>query len=58
MIFRLLRRSSNQAVIDRLHGEIVAAARQPALYVDYGVPDTLEGRFEMLALLATILCGA
>ena len=26
------------------------AARRPALYLDYGVPDTLQGRFEMVAL--------
>jgi cytochrome b pre-mRNA-processing protein 3 len=54
MIFGLFRRSSNQAVIDRLHGEIMAAARQPTLFLDFGVPDTLEGRFEVLSLLATI----
>lgn len=29
---------------------IVAQARQPAFYVGFGVPDTAEGRFEMLAL--------
>lgn len=27
-----------------------AAARRPALYLRHGVPDTLQGRFEMLAL--------
>jgi cytochrome b pre-mRNA-processing protein 3 len=30
------------------YGSIVAAARAPELYADYGVPDTIEGRFEML----------
>ncbi len=29
---------------------IVAQARQPALYSDLGVPDSADGRFEMLAL--------
>lgn len=32
------------------YGSIVAAARNPALYSELGVPDTLEGRFEMLVL--------
>jgi cytochrome b pre-mRNA-processing protein 3 len=33
-----------------LYGEIVSAARTPAFYRDIGVPDTVEGRFEMIAL--------
>ena len=55
MIFAMFRRSGNQKVIDRLHGDIVAAVRQPALYADYGVEDTFEGRFELLTLFATLL---
>ena len=31
-----------------LYGSIVTAARQPALFSEYGVPDTVEGRFELL----------
>ena len=53
-VFGLFRRSRNEALIDRLHGEIMAAARQPALFLDYGVADTVEGRFEALCLVATI----
>ena len=33
-----------------IYGSIVASARQPAFYAACGVPDTREGRFEMLAL--------
>jgi len=55
MIFAMFRRSGNERVIDRLHGDIVAAVRQPALYADYGVEDTFEGRFELLTLFATLL---
>lgn len=29
---------------------IVAAARHPAFYADWGVPDTLDGRFDMITL--------
>jgi len=55
MIFAMFRRSGNEKVIDRLHGDIVAAVRQPALYADYGVEDSFEGRFELLTLCATLL---
>lgn len=51
-MFGFLRAAANRRLVDRLHGEIVAAARQPALYARLGVPDTMEGRFEMLALHA------
>lgn len=53
MVFGFFRKSPNGPVIQRLHGEIMAAARAPALYRDYGVADTFDGRFEALALLAT-----
>lgn len=49
-MFGLFRRSPNKVLIDKLHGEIMTATRQPALYLDFAVPDTFEGRFEMLAL--------
>ncbi len=53
-MFSLFRRSPNKAVIDRLHGEIMAGARQPAFFIEYGVADTVEGRFELLCLLGTV----
>ncbi|VTZ51459.1 Ubiquinol-cytochrome c chaperone [Methylocella tundrae] len=55
MLSSLFRRSANRPVLDRLHGEIIAAAREPALYADYGVPDTFEGRFEAMTLHATLV---
>jgi cytochrome b pre-mRNA-processing protein 3 len=33
-----------------LYGAIVAWARRPALYAELGVPDTMQGRLEMLML--------
>jgi cytochrome b pre-mRNA-processing protein 3 len=33
-----------------LYGSIVARAREPSLYAECGVPDTVQGRFEMIAL--------
>ena len=43
-------RTSNQDVVDRLYERIVAAARQPAFYSHWSVPDSPLGRFEMLSL--------
>jgi cytochrome b pre-mRNA-processing protein 3 len=48
-------RRANRILIDQLHGKIVAAARRPILYADFGVPDTYEGRFEMVVLHAGLL---
>jgi len=43
------RRRSNEAPM-QLHLAIVTQARQPAFYTALGVPDTLDGRFELIAL--------
>ncbi len=43
-------RRANRIVIDQIHGEIVAAARTPALFQHLAVPDDLDGRFEMVTL--------
>ena len=37
-------------LVDRLYRHLVNLARTPALYRDLGVPDTPEGRFEMVGL--------
>ena len=42
--------SRKPATGQTLYGAIVAAARQPKPYQDWGVPDTVDGRFEMLVL--------
>lgn len=51
MIFGLFRKDPRRAVVGQLLQRIVAASRAPALY-DHalGIPDTVEGRFEALAL--------
>ena len=43
-------RRRGETTIGALYGAIVAQARQPVFYADWGVPDTLEGRFEMIVL--------
>lgn len=39
----------------RIYRALVAQARQPGFYRDLGVPDTVEGRFEMIALHAFLV---
>jgi cytochrome b pre-mRNA-processing protein 3 len=55
MILPLFRRNRHSASIDRLYGAIVAQARLPVFYVSYSVPDTVEGRFDMIVLHAVLL---
>jgi cytochrome b pre-mRNA-processing protein 3 len=50
MILPLFRRNRRDASIDRLYGAIVAQARLPAFYADYCIPDTVEGRLDMMML--------
>lgn len=52
MFAKLLNRKNavDPAVIRSLYQDIVAAARRPEFYRDWQVPDTVEGRFEMLVL--------
>jgi cytochrome b pre-mRNA-processing protein 3 len=49
------RRRANRPILERLRGEIVAAARQPALYAAFGAADTFDGRFELLALYSSLV---
>lgn len=50
MILNLFRRTLRDGSIAVLYGAIVAQARNPVLYRDYGVPDTANGRLEMIVL--------
>jgi cytochrome b pre-mRNA-processing protein 3 len=43
-------RRRNASDASKLYGAIVARARLPVFYQQLGIPDTLEGRFLMLAL--------
>jgi cytochrome b pre-mRNA-processing protein 3 len=44
------RDNARRKTIERLYGVIVAQARSPAFYLDFGAPDTVEGRFDVLVL--------
>ena len=55
MVLRLFRRDPRPALIETLYQRIAAASRHPVLYLRLGVPDTVEGRFEALALHAALV---
>jgi cytochrome b pre-mRNA-processing protein 3 len=52
MIFGLFKKkNSNQTIVNRQYYALTSAARIPAFYEDYSVPDTVMGRFEMLSVV-------
>lgn len=59
-MFSLFRRSKTREktreTIERLYGAIVAQSRRAVFYTDFGVPDTIEGRFEMVLLHTILVC--
>jgi cytochrome b pre-mRNA-processing protein 3 len=57
MILNLLRRNPSKTTIQALYGVIVAQARLPSFYARYGVPDTVDGRFDMIVLHLFLLVG-
>lgn len=44
-----------EAASERLYSAIVAQARQPGFYLAGGVPDTVDGRFDLIALHAFLV---
>ena len=54
-LLSLLRRGRHERTGFELYGAAVAAAREPFLYTGLGVPDTLDGRFDMVALHTFLL---
>jgi cytochrome b pre-mRNA-processing protein 3 len=55
MILPPFRRNPNTRIIRALYGMIVAQARSVAFYTSYGVPDTVEGRFDLIVLHLVLL---
>jgi cytochrome b pre-mRNA-processing protein 3 len=51
----LFRPRRSKVVASRLYAAVVAQARAPAFYTDLGVPDTIEGRFELYSLHVILL---
>ena len=45
-------RNLDRGAADLAYRRVVEQARQPIFFTDYGVPDTLDGRFELICLHA------
>jgi cytochrome b pre-mRNA-processing protein 3 len=46
----LFRRKPLQKTAELVYCRIVEQARQPAFFAEFGVPDTIDGRFELICL--------
>lgn len=55
MLDWLYGRPADRRTASDLYGAVVAQARHPVFYTDYGIPDTPEGRYEMIALHLAVL---
>jgi cytochrome b pre-mRNA-processing protein 3 len=54
-MFRLFRPRFHPATIDSLYGVIVAQARVPDFYEEFGIADDVDGRFELIVLHLALL---
>ena len=54
-MLRMLRRAAHERSGYELYCAVVAAARAPYFYLQLGVPDTLDGRFDMVGLYGVLL---
>ena len=55
MILRLFRKSSATDAVYAVYSAIVAQSRQSRFYAEWGVPDTVTGRFDMICLHLALL---
>jgi hypothetical protein len=55
MILKRFRLNPRNRKIDDLYGAIVAQSRRAAFYIGYGVPDTIDGRFDLIVLHMVLL---
>ena len=55
MIFRLFRKNAADKAVYDVYRAIVAQSRQPRFYAEWGVPDTVTGRFDMICLHLVLL---
>ncbi|CCQ73821.1 ubiquinol-cytochrome C chaperone family protein [Magnetospira sp. QH-2] len=54
-LFSLFQRNQHEAPARALYEALVAQARQPAFYSTLGVPDTPDGRYDLIALHAFLV---
>jgi cytochrome b pre-mRNA-processing protein 3 len=54
-LFSLFRERPEKTAATALYGAVVSQSRQPEFYSQMGVPDTLDGRFDILLLNASLV---
>ena len=55
MIFSLFRKNPATEAVYAVYSAIVAQSRQPRFYAEWGIPDTVTGRFDMISLHMALL---
>ncbi|MDQ2083686.1 ubiquinol-cytochrome C chaperone family protein [Xanthobacteraceae bacterium Astr-EGSB] len=55
MVFGMFGRPQRGATAAALYAAIVAQSRRPEFYTEYGVADTIDGRFDLIVLHQTLL---
>jgi cytochrome b pre-mRNA-processing protein 3 len=55
MLNALKRGKERRLLAERLHAAVVARAREPVFFAAFGVKDTLDGRFDLVALHAWLV---
>jgi cytochrome b pre-mRNA-processing protein 3 len=55
MVLSLFRKAKAAEPARAVYGAIVTQSRQPRLYAEWGVPDTVTGRFDMVSLHLALL---
>lgn len=55
MILNLFRKNRATDAVYAVYAAIVAQSRQPKFYAEWGVPDTVTGRFDMICLHMALL---
>ncbi len=57
-MLNVLRRNTHKArLVQALHAALTRQARLPVFFREYGVADTIDGRFDMVALHAWLVLG-
>ena len=54
-VFGIFRTAASREAAQKLYTAVVEQARRPAFYLHCGVPDTVDGRFDMIALHAFLV---
>lgn len=52
---RIFQKTDERGALAPLYGEVVASGRDPVWYREGRVPDTIDGRFDMIAAVLTLL---